>query len=215
MPPRLALPDLVNSRVSKAVFFGYINFARRLDTSGRFILSEFQNGLNMNPKELKHLIRRTLEELLEDFLRAIKHGQHDNKRIRRLVIVIHPLEPIKKAPNMEPLNLGQIPLGKRAPVDFVPDEPVDVKSDGLFMSVAVTSGDATAFVDPKTSTNKKSTVYFNGDGAVGLKSATVAMDGHVGPEDVEIEQVVNWEVTSPDATTFAVTVRPLEDIPTA
>ena len=160
---------------------------------------------------LSRLIGRQLEllaELLERNER--KHG------LRRWVVVIHPLEPIipqiPKVKTMDPLNIGQIPLGMRLPVTFVPDEDVDVKPSGEFGQVDVTSGDATAAVKPG-STKRSITVYFNGDGAIGQKSATFAVDGHVGPEDKEITQEIDWEVVSPDATTFTAQVGTLEPIP--
>ena len=121
----------------------------------------------------------------------------------------------------DPINLGQIPLGMRLPVQIVPDEPVDVKADGNFASATVTSGDSTVNVagaaDPipeRRSTAKSSFIYFNGDGSVGTKTADVAVDGHVGPEDVEIVQGFTFEVTSPDATAFTSTPGKLEPIPT-
>lgn len=157
-------------------------------------------------KSLRY-IARTFRELAEACGATHKH------RSWRLVVAIHPAEPIQqKEQNMIPLNLGTIPLGQRVPVDFVPDEPVDAKPDGAFGSVSVTSGDSTAQVAPG-STSTLFRVYFNGDGAVGKKSAKVAVDGHVGDGDVEIEQEIDWEVTSPDATTFAATVLPAEPIP--
>jgi hypothetical protein len=113
---------------------------------------------------------------------------------------------------MTALDLGQIPLGQRRPVTFVPDEPVDVKASGDFGSVVVVSGDSTCQIKPG-STNLSITAYFNGDGGIGPKSATFAVDGHVGDGDVEITQEVDWEVTSPDATTFTSTPGPLEPIP--
>ena len=128
----------------------------------------------------------------------------------------------KKSKIMDAISLGDIPLGMRLPVQIIPDEPVDVKPDGNFAQVTVTAGDSTASVagaaDPipeRRSTPKSSFIYFNGDGAVGAKGADVAVDGHVGPEDVEIVQSYTWNVTSPDATAFTSTPGKLEPIPTA
>ncbi len=114
---------------------------------------------------------------------------------------------------MDPINLGQIPLGMRLPVDIVPDEEVDVKPDGNFASLTITDGDSTAFVAPG-GTSKGSRLYFNGDGAVGQKGADAAVDGHVGEEDVEIVQHFTWEVVHKDATAFTSTPGKLEPIPT-
>jgi len=132
----------------------------------------------------------------------------------RGIVVIHPLEPIKKEPKqMDPINLGQIPLGMRLPVDIVPDEEVDVKPDGNFASLTVTDGDSTAFV-ARGGTSKGSRLYFNGDGAVGMKGADAAVDGHIGEDDVEIVQHFTWEVVHKDATSFTSTPGKLEPIPT-
>jgi hypothetical protein len=145
---------------------------------------------------------------------GLKHGKHKHRRFRG-IIVIRPLEPIKKKDIiMDPINLGQIPLGMRLPVDIVPDEEVDVKPDGNFASLTVIDGDSTAFVAPG-GTSKASRLYFNGDGAVGLKGADAAVDGHVGTDDVEIVQHFTWEVVHKDATAFTSTPGKLEPIPTA
>lgn len=129
-------------------------------------------------------------------------------------VVIRPLEPMKKErPIMDTLKLGQIPLGMRLPVDFTPDEKVDVKSDGKFASVTVLEGDSSAQIADGSTANSWR-AYFNGDGALGQKSAEVAADGHVGPEDVEVTQRVEWEVISKDATSFTAKVGSLEPIPT-
>jgi len=162
--------------------------------------------------------RETLEQemsLLADEIMKLRRVLEKKQPVRRLVIILHPLEPIigkEQRKSMNPLDLGKIPLGQRMPVDFVPNEPVDVKSDGSYGSVTILSGDASAQVAPG-STPEKFTVYFNGDGALGKKSAKVAVDGHVGDGDVEVEQEIDWEVISPDATAFTATPRALEPIP--
>jgi hypothetical protein len=160
-----------------------------------------------------HELREWLEHKEKELKAWLLH-HFPGQKPRSWRITIWPLEPItkEKPKPMDPLDLGQIPLGQRRPVDFVPDEAVDVKSDGNFASVTVDSGDATAQIAPG-STALKFRAYFNGDGAVGKKSALVAVDGHVGDGDVEITQEVLWEVTSPDATAFTATPGPLEPIP--
>jgi len=174
---------------------------------------------------IKHGVRtieNALREQTEKVVNAIT-GSNSKPKSFHGIVVIHPLEPIKKEPKqMDPINLGQIPLGQRLPVQIVPDEPVDVKSDGNFASATVTSGDSTVVVagqgDPipeRRSTAKSSFIYFNGDGAVGAKGADVAVDGHVGPDDVEIVQSYTFEVISPDATEFKSVTGKLEPIPTA
>lgn len=146
---------------------------------------------------------------------AGRRCEPNKNRFLRLVIVIRPLRPIKRKQNkMDQLNLGKIPLGQRCPVDFAPNEDVDVKPDGNFIQADVTDGDSTVKIAPG-GTPRLSRVFFNGDGAIGQKSAKVAMDGHVGDGDVEIIQVVTWEVVSPDATSFTDAVQPLEPIPAA
>lgn len=130
------------------------------------------------------------------------------------MIVIRPLEPIKKATKtMDPLDIGQVPLGQRRPVDFVPDEAIDLRDGVNYAGVTIVDGDSTASVAPG-STNKAFRIFFNGDGGVGPKRALVAVDGHVGDGDVEVTQEITWEVTSPDATAFVATPAPLEPIPT-
>lgn len=161
--------------------------------------------------QMQHLARA-----IEHLAKEISHCCGQNKpRIVRLLVVVRPAEPMKKEiKNMDPIELGQVPLGQRIPVDFTPDEPVDVKPDGNYVSVTVNTGDSTVLIAPG-STPLGWRVYFNGDGAIGQKSATVSADGHVGQGDVEIEQVVNWEVVSTDATTFTNVVGKLEPIPIA
>lgn len=180
-----------------------------------FIVSELElaekRGYDscMNP-EREHEEQRILHRILR-----IVESLAKQKPVSRWLVIVRPLEPITKKDNtMDTLDLGQIPLGMRCPVDYVPDEAVDVKSDGNFASVTPVDGDSTSQVAPG-STATKFRVYFNGDGAVGKKSANVAVDGHVGPDDVEIVQLTTWEVISKDATTFAATKQPLEPIPTA
>jgi len=159
-------------------------------------------------EHLENALRRAAKKLIAAIVNKNK------KKSFHGIIVIHPLEPIHRKPKvMDPINLGQIPLGMRLPVDILPDEPVDVKPDGNFASLTVTDGDSTAFVAPG-GTSKGSRFYFNGDGAVGVKGADGAVDGHVGPDDVEIVQHYTWEVISPDATTFTSTPGKLEPIPT-
>jgi len=161
--------------------------------------------------EIERMAKVNFRQVIRD-LCGISKKKH--KHEFRGIIVIHPLEPIKKAPKiMDPINLGQIPLGMRLPVDIMPDEEVDVKPDGNFASLTITDGDSTAFVAPG-GTSKSSRFYFNGDGAVGLKSADGAVDGHVGTDDVEIVQHYTWEVVHKDATAFTSTPGKLEPIPT-
>ena len=170
-------------------------------------------------------IERELDKLLDSEKSEIKLLREIRTDVRVLLqqlkprlrwnVIIRPLEPIQKErPKMDTLKLGQIPLGQRLPVDFVPDEKVDVKSDGKFASVTILDGDSTAQI-ADGSTDSSWRAYFNGDGAIGLKSAEVAADGHVGDGDVEVTQRVEWEVISKDATSFTATVGKLEPIPTA
>lgn len=194
-----------------------------------FVLSEIasaeQRGhdRHMNPeREERNILRHLLVLAKKQSVQLAVLIEQTKPKVSRWMVIIWPLEPIqKKDTTMDPINLGKIPLGQRLPVQIVPDEPVDVKPDGNFAAVAILSGDSSASVangsDPipaRRSTPTSSFVYFNGDGAVGPKSATVSVDGHVGDGDVEVTQEFDWEVISPDATAFKATPSPLEPIPT-
>lgn len=154
-----------------------------------------------------HVVQKTI-------LHAI-HGHCKTQKpvLVRLLVVVRPQERMKETRPMDPIELGQIALGFRVPVDFTPDKAVDLRDGVNYASVTVDSGDSTASVAPG-STPTSFRAYFNGDGALGLKSATIAADGHIGDGDVEITQRVNWEVISTDATTFTNVVGPAEPIPT-
>lgn len=102
--------------------------------------------------------------------------------------------------------------GFRRPFTITPDEPVDINSAGTYVQVNVLAGDSTVTIDPaSTSTSIKG--WINGDGAVGDKSVEFIADGHVGDGDQQIALTVDFQVSTPDATTLGFVEGTDEPIP--
>ncbi len=83
------------------------------------------------------------------------------------------------------------------------DEAVDIQQpSGLYARSEMVQGDSTAPIVTPESTATKINFWVNGDGAMGVKKANVICDGHIGEGDVPITLEVNYEVKTPDATSF-------------
>lgn len=92
--------------------------------------------------------------------------------------------------------------GFRRPITITPDEPVDVGASGTFLSIENVAGDSTTTVDPaSTATSLK--FYINGDGSTGDKAIRVSADGHVGDGDQPVTLDIEFNVSTPDATSLA------------
>jgi hypothetical protein len=95
--------------------------------------------------------------------------------------------------------------GFRRPWTAKPDEPLDGP-----ITAQVLAGDSTVTVNPDGLSG-----FFNGDGAIGLKSVDLVADGHLGTGVVEIRTNFQFEVAHPDATTMGITVGTTDEtIPT-
>jgi hypothetical protein len=148
-------------------------------------------------KELIHKLSQLIHELRED--RRERHRHHKQK-VRIWIITFDPDEPLKKEQQMK-LSKPIAP-GFRRPFIITPDEPVDKRSDGSFLGVEVLSGNSTVTVDPSsTPTSLKG--WINGDGDVGQKSVRLTVDGHIGEGETPVTLDVDFEVTTPDATSIA------------
>jgi len=151
----------------------------------------------MHDSEIQKLVR-VVRELVEVLTKP--------KEPHVWVITLDADVPIKKENQIMPLIVLTRPIapGFMRPITLTPDHAVDVRADGSFCTASVISGDSSVPRINPTSTNIAITGFLMGDGAVGTKVVSFAVDGAVGARDVEITQEVQYEVSAPDATALVV-----------
>lgn len=134
-----------------------------------------------------------------DLLCKIVGCKHNKPKVRFWTISFDADEPLPKAQHMQLTK--PIKPGFRRPFTITPDEDVDVNDTGTFVKVENVLGDSTVTIDP-ASTAKSIKGWLNGDGATGTKAVRFSADGHVGPDEQVITLDVEYEVSTPDATTL-------------
>lgn len=136
--------------------------------------------------------------LIYRLCRALGCGKPKTNGFR--LLTVEPDERIETTPMR--INLTK-PLkpGFRRPITLVPDEELDVRSDGSFAAVEVVEGDSSASIRP-SSTATQIDAYINGDGALGDKVVRIKADGHIGEGEAEISLDIGFTVAHPDATAF-------------
>lgn len=163
---------------------------------------------NRKDDDCGHGIVKALERLtcvVEGILQSLK------KPKTRLSIEFGKDEPIPKEPHMKLTK--PIKPGFRRPFTITPDEPVDVNSAGTYVQVNVLAGDSTVTIDAAGTTATSIKGWLNGDGAVGPKSVEFIVDGHVGEGDQQVALTVDFDVSTPDATTLGFVEGTDEPIP--